>query len=197
VNLEEPTFFESAVAFRGWLDANHDRAQVLNLGYYKKGSKRPSISYPESVDEALCFGWIDGVRHAIDGDSYTVRFTPRKPGSIWSARNVARVQELIAEGHMTAPGLAAFEARNPDKTNMYSLEQQTVRFTPEFEAKLKANKAALAYFQAQPPGYRRIATWWVMSAKQEATRQRRLALLIEDCAAGRRLAASLPRRPER
>ena len=191
------TFFETVEAFRAWLDAHHDSIQLLNLGYYKKGSKQPSITYPESVDEALCFGWIDGVRHALDADTYTVRFTPRKPGSIWSAKNVARAQKLIAEGRMKAPGLAVFEARDPDKTNMYSFEQQIVRFSDDFEAQLKANEAAWTYFQAQPPGYRRLATSWVMSAKQEATRQRRLGVLIEDCAAGLRIAASLARRLER
>jgi uncharacterized protein YdeI (YjbR/CyaY-like superfamily) len=191
------TFFEDAAAFRAWLEANHDTPQVLNLGYYKKGSGRPSITYPESVDEALCFGWIDGVRRSIDEHSYSVRFTQRRPGSIWSAKNVTRAQELIADGRMAAPGLAVFDARDPNRTNMYSSEQQTVRFDAAFEAQFRENEAAWAYFYAKAPGYRRVATWWVMSARQEATRLRRLATLIEDSAAGRQIAASLPRREDR
>jgi uncharacterized protein YdeI (YjbR/CyaY-like superfamily) len=190
----DPLFFESAADFKAWLQANHDSVPVMEAGYFKKGSGRASMTYPESVDEALCFGWIDGVRHALDEASYTVRFTPRRPGSIWSALNVKRMQTLIEQRRVQPAGLAAFAARDPDKTNRYSFEQDGVRLDSELEAHFKAHAPAWAYFQAQPAGYRRVATWWVVSAKQPGTRERRLAVLIADSAAGRRIGITLPRR---
>jgi uncharacterized protein YdeI (YjbR/CyaY-like superfamily) len=189
-----PAFFESRAAFRDWLARHHDSVDELEVGYYKKGTGHPSVTYPESVDEALCFGWIDGVRHARDADSYTVRFTPRRPGSIWSAANVKRAEQLVAEGRMAPAGLAVFESRDPGKTNIYSFEQRVVRFDDDYEAQFRSNATAWDYFQAQPPGYRRVATWWVMSAKQILTRERRLATLIKESASGRRLAAMESRR---
>lgn len=185
----EPVFFASAEAFRQWLEENHASAQEIWVGYYKKGSGQAGITYPESVDEALCFGWIDGIRKSVDAGRYTNRFTPRRPGSNWSAVNVRRVQELIAEGRMRPAGLRAFEARKAENTGIYGYEQQTPAFDPALQAAFEANPVAWAFFQQQPPSYRRIATYWVMSAKREETRRRRMDTLIADSAAGRRLAA--------
>ncbi len=197
MNAKELIFFENREAFREWLEANHDKVDVLHIGYYKKGSKRPSITYPQSVDEALCFGWIDGVRHTVGDDAYTLRFTPRRKGSIWSAKNIARVAELTDAGRMAPPGIAAFEARDPAKANLYSFEQRQAKFSEVQQAQFEANEAAWAYFQTQPAGYQRLATWWVISPKQEATRRRRLDTLIEDSTAGRRIGVLLPRREGR
>jgi uncharacterized protein YdeI (YjbR/CyaY-like superfamily) len=158
------------------------------VGFYKKGSARPSIAWPEAVDEALCFGWIDGVRRTIDDESYRIRFTPRRPRSIWSAVNVKRVAALTEAGRMTDAGLRAFAARTAARTGVYSFEQRSEpTLSPRDAKRLRANAAAWKFFQAQPPSYRRPATWWVVSAKQEATREKRLATLITDSAAGRRI----------
>jgi uncharacterized protein YdeI (YjbR/CyaY-like superfamily) len=154
------------------------------VGFHKRGSRRPSITWPESVDQALCFGWIDGVRKRVDDERYMIRFTPRKRSSTWSRVNVARVAELTEAGLMHPAGLAAFAARTEEGT--YSYEQrEAAAFDPEREARLRADAAAWAWFSAQPPWYRRTATHWVMSAKREETRDRRLARLIADSAAGR------------
>lgn len=183
------TFFATAADFRAWLEANHDQETALQVGYYKVGTGKPSISYKESVDQALCFGWIDGVRNSIDAESYTIRFTPRKPRSIWSAVNIRRVAELTEMGLMHPAGLKAFTERDPAKANQYSFEQKTdPTLPPEYEAQFRANAAAWAHFQSRPPSYRKPAIWWVISAKQEATRLKRLATLIEDSAAGRKIA---------
>ncbi|MCC6612458.1 MAG: YdeI/OmpD-associated family protein [Anaerolineae bacterium] len=179
----EPIFFETPADFRAWLEANHDSAADLWVGFYKKGTGRPSITWPESVDQALCFGWIDGIRKSHDGDSYKIRFTPRRARSTWSAVNIARVQELGARGLMHPAGLKAFEARTDDNSGIYSHEQRgTVELEDAFIAQFKANARAWAYFQSQAAWYQKAAIHWVMSAKQETTRQRRLAQLIESSA---------------
>jgi uncharacterized protein YdeI (YjbR/CyaY-like superfamily) len=183
-----PTFFPTPQAFRRWLERHHETESVLLVGFYKKGSGRPSITWPESVDEALCFGWIDGVRKSLDAESYTIRFTPRKAGSTWSVVNLRKARELIASGRMQPAGLRAFEGRDPKKSGTYSFEQRAAaRLSPEMEAEFRANPAAWSFFQAQPPGYRRIAFWWIVSAKQEPTRMRRLRTLIAESAAGQRI----------
>jgi uncharacterized protein YdeI (YjbR/CyaY-like superfamily) len=182
---DDVLYFETPADFRAWLAENHDKRTEQWVGFRKKGSGRPSITWPESVDEALCFGWIDGIRKSVDAESYKMRFTPRRKGSIWSAVNVKRAGELIALGRMQPAGLREFEMRDPNKTNMYSFEQKTAAFTSEQEAEFRANSKAWAYWETRPPHYKRAATWWVISAKQEATRQRRLATLIENCATGR------------
>lgn len=187
--LAKPTFFKAPDAFRTWLEKNHDRETELLVGFYKRDSGTPSITWPESVDEALCFGWIDGVRKSLGETSYTIRFTPRKAKSTWSAVNIKRAQDLLAAGRMQPAGLTAFEARDEARSRVYSFEQKNVKLSDEFETAFKANKKAWAYFQSQPPWYRRTASWWVISAKKEETRLRRLSTLIEDSAQGRRIAA--------
>ena len=189
------TFFVKPDELRAWLERNHDSAQELLVGFYKKGSGKPSLTWPESVDEALCFGWIDGVRRSINDESYTIRFTPRKPRSTWSAVNVRKVGELTRQGRMTPAGIAAFEARAEARTGIYSHEQaETPVLEPDQERRFRADKKAWAFFQAQPPSYRKTAVWLVVSAKKPETREKRLAALIADSAAGRRL-AQLERRP--
>ncbi len=183
-----PTFFPTSGDFRRWLKKHHRRATELWVGFYKKASGRPSITWPESVDEALCFGWIDGVRKTLDDEAYVIRFSPRRPGSIWSAVNTRRAQELIDAGRMQPAGRRAFEARDPAKTAVYSFEQrQAAKLPAAALAQFRDNAAAWSFFSAQPPGYRRTAAFYVMSAKQEATRARRLQRLIDDSAAGRRI----------
>ncbi|HKG92040.1 MAG TPA: YdeI/OmpD-associated family protein [Gemmatimonadaceae bacterium] len=183
-----PTFFATPADFRAWLERHHDTGRELLVGFYKKGAGKPSITWPESVDEALCFGWIDGVRRSIDDESYSIRFTPRKPRSNWSAVNVARVAALTKAGRMHPAGLAAFEARAPERTGIYAYEQRTTaELSPADEKRFRANKKAWAFFESQPPGYRHLALWWVVTAKKEETRQKRLATLIDDSANGRRL----------
>jgi uncharacterized protein YdeI (YjbR/CyaY-like superfamily) len=186
--LAKPTFFVTPAHFRAWLEAHHATKKELVVGFHKKGSGKPSITWPESVDEALCFGWIDGVRHSFGADAYTIRFTPRKPTSIWSAINVDKVAALIRLGKMREAGLRAFALRTAAKTGVYSFERhQPAKLTARQEKVLRANAKAAAFFDAQPPGYRRIAIHWVVSAKQEQTRERRLAQLIADSAAERRI----------
>jgi uncharacterized protein YdeI (YjbR/CyaY-like superfamily) len=183
-----PTFFATPGDFRRWLRAHHDTADELLVGFYKKGSGRPSITWPESVDEALCFGWIDGIRRTLDAESYTIRFTPRRKGSIWSDVNTRRARALVEEGRMQPAGLRAFEARDHARSGLYSFEQRrTVKLGSAAEALFKANAKAWAFFTAQPPGYRRVATWFVISAKRDDTRARRLEVLIRESGAGRRI----------
>ncbi len=160
----------------------------LLVGFYKRDSGKPSITWPESVDQALCFGWIDGVRRRLDEVSYTIRFTPRRTGSNWSAINIRRVEALQAEGLMHPAGLTAFAKRSDDKSRIYSYEQRhTAKLDPEHQKKLEGNRKAWAFFQAQPPGYQRLMTFWVVSAKKEETRLKRLQRLIDESAKGRRL----------
>ena len=181
----EPRFFATPEEFRAWLDQHHADERELWVGFHKKGSGRPSITWQEAVAEALCFGWIDGVRRSVDEHSYTNRFTPRRRGSNWSAVNVRLVEELTRAGRMHPAGLKAFEERAPARTGVYSYENRhSARLDPDQEERLRANAAAWEFFQAQPPSYRQTAVWWVGSAKREETRQRRLATLIEDSAAG-------------
>jgi uncharacterized protein YdeI (YjbR/CyaY-like superfamily) len=188
-------YFASADEFREWLEKNHETATELWVGYYKKGTGKPSMTHPEAVDQALCFGWIDGVRRGVDGERFANRFTPRKARSNWSAVNIKRVGELLEMGLMQPAGIAAFEKRDKDKTAPYSFEQQSPELGEEFEAEFQANAKAWEFFRSQAPSYQRTATWWVISAKREETQRRRLATLIADSARGERIA--LLRRPEK
>lgn len=187
-----PKFFKTPSDWRKWLKHNHDKAEELWVGFYKKDSGKPSITWPESVDGALCFGWIDGLRKSIDEISYKIRFTPRRPKSIWSAINLKRVEELTKLGLMHESGLKVFQARDLKKSGQYSFEQEKPQQLDEaYEKKLRANKKAWKFFQAQPPWYQRTCSFWVMSAKQEETRLRRLAILIDDSAHERSIAPML------
>jgi uncharacterized protein YdeI (YjbR/CyaY-like superfamily) len=182
-----PTFFETPGAFRTWLEKHHGKATELLVGFYKKGSGKPSMTWPESVDQALCFGWIDGVRRRIDDVSYSIRFTPRKRGSIWSAINIGRAEELTRLGLMGSAGVKAFEGRIEAKSRVYAYENAVRMLDPAAEKAFRANRKAWKFFNEQAPSYRRVAIYWVTSAKKEETRARRLATLIEDSANGRRL----------
>ena len=189
----EPRFFSTPGEFRAWLSNIPETATELIVGFHKKHTGRPSMTWTESVREALCFGWIDGIRRSLGDDSYTIRFTPRKPRSIWSSRNIEHVEELIREERMAPAGLAAYEARTAERTGVYSFEQRhAARLEREQEQRFRADPAAWDFFQTQPPSYRRTAIYWVVSAKRAETRARRLAKLIEDSAAGRRLAQLTP-----
>jgi len=185
----KPRFFATPERFREWLSEHHATQTELLVGYYKRGSGRPSITWPESVDEALCYGWIDGVRRSLSEEAYTIRFTPRRPTSIWSAINVARVEALTELGRMTPAGKRAFAARTPARTGVYSFERaEPAQLSLEQERSLRGNAAAAAFFDAQAPWYRRAALHWVISAKREETRARRLAQLIADSAEQRTIA---------
>lgn len=181
----EPVFFTTPAAFRTWLVAHHGTEAELLVGFHKVGSGLPSLTWPEAVDAALCVGWIDGVRRRIDDASYSIRFTPRRRGSIWSAINIGRVDELRAAGLMLPAGIAAFEARDAAKSAIYAYERPHAALDPDDEAAFRADASAWAWFEAQPPSYRRSALYWIVSAKRPETRARRLAALIEDSAAGR------------
>jgi uncharacterized protein YdeI (YjbR/CyaY-like superfamily) len=184
----EPTFFETPADFRAWLEAHHDAHTELLVGFYKKASGRPSITWPQSVDEALCFGWIDGIRRGIDDESYSIRFTPRKPTSNWSSVNIARVADLTKEGRMHPRGIEAFRRRSEARSGIYSYEQRkSAKLSAGQQREFEANEAAWAFFSEQPAGYRQTATYWVVNAKREETRRKRLATLIDDSANGRRL----------
>ena len=183
----KPRFFETPAKFRDWLEKNHDKEDALLVGFYKRDSGRPSITWPESVDAALCFGWIDGVRKNIDEVSYTIRFSRRRPRSIWSAINIAKVKELIKQGLMHPAGLAAWEKRDEKKSAIYSYERATSSFSAAFEKRFRANKAAWKFFSEQPPGYRKQMTYYVVSAKKEETRAKRLEKLIDASAKRKRL----------
>lgn len=180
------SYFATPAAWRAWLGDHHAEANEVLVGFHKRGTGKPSITWPESVDEALCFGWIDGVRKRVDDARYTIRFTPRKPKSIWSAINIARVKELSAAGKMHPAGLAAFAARADERSAIYSYEQRkTAKLDDAAERRFRADDAAWAWFSAQAPWYRRTAVHWVISAKREQTRERRLATLIDDSRRGR------------
>ena len=182
-----PTHFASGAAFRRWLATHHATATELLLGFYKKGSGKGGLTYPEAVDELLCFGWIDGVLRRIDDASYSHRITPRRPGSIWSRVNVGHVRRLIKAGRMHSAGLAAFNARSGKNTGGYSFECRPQKFPAALERIFRAKPKAWASWRTQPPGYQRLAIHWVTSAKQEETRRRRLAQLMTLTATGRRL----------
>jgi uncharacterized protein YdeI (YjbR/CyaY-like superfamily) len=183
-----PTFFEAPEQFGRWLKEHHATTSELWVGFHKKGTGRPSLTWPQSVDEALCVGWIDGIRKSLGDESYVIRFTPRKKGSIWSTVNSRRVAELIRDGRMQPAGLQAFEARDPVRSGLYSFEREAATLKPADLKRFRANKAAWSFWQAQPPGYRKTVTHWVVSAKREETRAKRLATLIQDSAAGLRIA---------
>lgn len=179
-------FFPSPASFRAWLDEHSDVSAELWVGFHKKSSGRKSMTWPEAVDEALCFGWIDGVRKTIDEASYAIRFTPRRPSSTWSRKNSARAEELLRLGLMRAPGRAAFEMRKEGNSAKYAYEQKrVVKLNRAYEQQMRANARAWSYFEDQTPSYRKAAIWWVMSAKREKTRLRRLSTLIQDSRAGR------------
>lgn len=180
----KPTFFASPAAFRKWLEKNHAKKSELLVGFYKVGSGKANMSWSESVDQALCFGWIDGVRRTIDDKSYCIRFTPRKPSSIWSASNIKKVKELSKKGLMHESGLAAFGKRTEEKSRVYSFEKPADNLSPAYEKKLKANKKAWKYFQALAPGYRKLSIHWIMGAKQEATQLKRLQTIVKQSADG-------------
>jgi uncharacterized protein YdeI (YjbR/CyaY-like superfamily) len=180
-------FFKTPADFRKWLEKNHASAKELWVGYYKKDSGKVGMTWKESVDEALCFGWIDGVRKSLDEISYMNRFTPRRPRSVWSNVNIKRVEELIKANLMQPAGLKAFQQHRPEKSGIYSFEQQDNRLSDEYEQKLKANQTAWEFFQAQAPWYQRSVSWWISSAKKQETRQKRLDQLIADSAQGRRV----------
>ncbi len=184
---ETPWFFETPPGFRDWLRKNHATSIEVQFGFHKRSTGRPSITWPEAVAEAVCFGWIDGVRKRLDDDRYVIRFTPRKRGSRWSTVNIAMVEKLETAGKMTAAGRAAFAAREESNSKVYSYEQSAVGLDETRLKALQETRKAWSFFEAQPPSYRKKASWWVMSAKREETRDRRLRQLRDCSAAGRRL----------
>ena len=178
MNSIKPRFFASQNEFRRWLEINYAKRSELLVGFHKKDSGNKSITYPEALDEALCFGWIDGVRRRLDDSSYAIRFTPRRANSIWSLVNIRKVEELIKRGHMHQAGLDAYRLRDPKRTGVYSFENRPRELASEYEKKFRQHKRAWQFFQCQPPSYKRLATYWVMEGKQEETRLRRLNTLI-------------------
>jgi uncharacterized protein YdeI (YjbR/CyaY-like superfamily) len=187
-SIIKPTFFAEPQAFRAWLEEHHAEAGELLVGFHKRGSGLPSMTWPESVDQALCFGWIDGVRRRIDDNSYSIRFTPRRASSTWSTVNIKRMAVLQAAGLVQPAGLAAFERRSEERSRIYSYEQRYSAVLADADLrKLKANKKAWAFFEAQPPWWRRVVIYRIASAKRPETKQKRLAQLIETSAKGRRV----------
>ena len=185
--VQAPTFFPTEADFRRWLKANHATAPELLVGFWKKSTGKPSIDWPQARDQALCFGWIDGIRKSLGDDAYTIRFTPRRKGSIWSKVNVERFAALTAAGQMTAAGEQAYE-ENKHKTGLYSYEKPLASLSATETRAFRANKQAWAFWDGQPAGYRKQVLNWITTAKKPETRAKRLATLIEDCAAGRRIA---------
>ena len=184
----KPKFFAKPTNFRKWLDKNHEKVKEQWVGYYKKGTGKPSITWPESVDEALCYGWIDGLRKSIDDERYMIRFTPRKPKSHWSDVNIKRVTALKKLGLMQPAGLETFKKREGKKSRLASYEQKKeIKLSKEFENTIKANKKAWEYFKSTAPSYKRQCIWWVMSAKREETKLKRLNTLIESCEQGEKI----------
>ena len=179
-----PLFFRDAAEFRAWLERRHDERSELWVGYWKKATGEPSMTWLESVDVALCFGWIDGIRKSIDEKRYKIRFTPRRPGSHWSARNLARMEELLKTDRVAPSGLAAYRGRDPANERKAAYEQSEVVLPPEYERELKSNPVAWRCFQAARPSYRKQVTWWIASAKRADTRRRRFEVLVEACAKG-------------
>jgi len=182
-----PTFFKTPEEFRNWLAENHLTKTALLVGFYKVDSGKPSITWPQSVDEALCFGWIDGVRKSIDEESYYIRFTPRKPTSIWSAVNIRKVEELIKSGQMQQAGLVAYENRKTEKSKVYSFENESKKLTSDFENHFKANAKAWDFFTSQASSYKKAVIHWIMTAKQEVTQLSRLGKVISDSENQKRL----------
>jgi uncharacterized protein YdeI (YjbR/CyaY-like superfamily) len=185
----EATFFDTFADLYAWLEAHHDTATELWVGIYKKDAPQSGITYPQVVDAVLCFGWIDGIRQTIDDERWRIRITPRKRKSNWSAVNVRRINQLIEQGLVQPPGLAAFDARPDEDAQPYSYERQSGELPEEFAARFQEHASAWAFFTGQPPSYRKAAVWWVISAKQQATREKRLNQLIEDSHEGRRIKA--------
>lgn len=181
------TYFKTPAELRRWFRAHHRTAEELWVGYYKRASGHPSVTWPESVDEALCAGWIDGIRKSIDADRYTIRFTPRRSSSIWSAVNIARLGALAAAKRVLPMGEQAFAARRENKSGIYSYEQRRDRLEEPYAGLLRKHKKAAAFFDAQPPGYRKMIGWWIVCAKREETRLERLARLVEASEKGQRL----------
>ncbi len=179
-----PTFFAKQSDFRKWLERNHKKETELLVGFYKVDSGKASMTWTQSVDEALCFGWIDGVRKSIDSESYQIRFTQRKATSIWSTVNIQKIEVLTKQGLMQPAGLLSFQNRKENKSKIYSYENEEVKFSSDFEKQFKENKKAWEYFKLLAPSYKKPSTNWVMSAKQEATKIKRLAELISDSEAG-------------
>ena len=182
-------FFTSPEELRAWFDEHHETADELWVGYHRKATATPTVTWPEAVDEALCVGWIDGIRYRLDDTRHAQRFTPRRKGSIWSAINTKRAGELISEGRMRPAGRTAFEARSPEKTAIYSYERETAAFSDDQQRRFEADASAWAFFQAQAPSWRRAITHWVSSAKRDETRERRFNQLLEDSRASRRTGA--------
>lgn len=185
---EKPRFFRSGAEYRRWLEKNHNKAPAIWIGFWKAASGKKGITYVEAVAESLCFGWIDGLLRSHGEDSFQQRYTPRRKGSTWSAVNLRKIEALKAEGRVTPAGLAVFEGRDPKRAGRYSFENRHITMSAQFEKKFRAKKAAWKFFEAQPPGYRRLAAFWVMSAKKEETRLRRLDRLMNDSAHGVRVA---------
>ena len=185
--MSDARYFSAPEDFRAWLEQHHERESEVWVGYWKKHTGKPSLTWSQAVDEALCFGWIDGVLRRVDDERHMQRFTPRKPTSNWSAVNVAKVEQLRAAGRMRPAGEAAFALRREEKSGVYAYEQRHLAaLEPEQEERFRANAAAWEYWSAAPDGYRKMATWWVVSAKRPETREKRLTTLIEASAAGRR-----------
>lgn len=182
-----PKFFKTAEQFRNWLEKNYLAKAELLVGFYKVNSGRPSMTWPESVDQALCFGWIDGIRRNIDGHSYSIRFSPRKKSSTWSNVNINKAEALIQAGLMKPEGLAAFEARNENKAGKYSYEQRSVELVEPYSGIMQNEKKAWDFFHSQSNSYRKAVNWWIISAKQESTRLKRLEKLIHCSLAGQRI----------
>jgi uncharacterized protein YdeI (YjbR/CyaY-like superfamily) len=183
----KPKFFRTPADFETWLEKNHATAIELWVGFYTKDSGKPSITWPESVDQALCFGWIDGIRKRVDEISYQIRFTPRRRGSIWSATNIKRAEDLARQKQMRPMGLKAFAARIQNKSGIYSYEQRSTKLSDPYAKLLKQNKAAWNFFKTQSPSYRKMIGWWIISAKKEETRMARVTKLISESAKGKRL----------
>jgi uncharacterized protein YdeI (YjbR/CyaY-like superfamily) len=192
--LMKPVFFDSPEKFRTWLDHHHRSERELLVGFHKKASGKPSLTWPESVDEALSFGWIDGVRKSYNATSYTIRFTPRRPGSVWSAVNIRRARALIRQGRMRPDGKKAFAARRENRAGVYSYEQRPIDLEPPYSTQLRKHPGAWTFFHAQPPSYRKAVTWWILSAKKEETRRKRMRELIA-CSENNLLIPPLRRRP--
>jgi uncharacterized protein YdeI (YjbR/CyaY-like superfamily) len=193
----KPRFFPTPAAFWAWLHQHHADAVELLVGFFKKGSGKPSITWPESVDQALCYGWIDGVRKNIDAVSYSIRFTPRKAVSVWSSINIKRAQALIEQGQMQPAGLKAYQVRKENQSRIYSYEQRSVNLEEPYNEFLKVNEAAWRFFQEQPPYYRKVISWWIISAKKEETRLKRLEKLMAHSVRGERLPEFTLKKPAR
>ena len=183
----EPTFFKNQTELRKWFEKNHNKKKEIWVGFYKKNSGRANFTWSQSVDQALCFGWIDGIRKSIDEDSYMIRFTPRNPKSNWSAVNIKKINELTKLSLMHPAGFEAFKKREEKRSEVYSFEQSKVKLSKEFELKFRSNKTAWKFFESLPPSTKKPSIWWVMSAKREETRSKRLATLIQSSESGEKI----------